>query len=1010
VVDLLERRAFVGRERELASLLALFDEVAAGSGRTAVVAGEAGIGKSRLIAQLERVTSERARSETGACLPIGTGGLPYGPFVEILRRIVTAAGPQALPALLGPGRSVLIRLLPEVATRDAEVAAAGDDGAGTDGNGLDPTAQGRLFEIVLGVFRRLARERPLLLAIEDIQWADRSTRELLAFLVRALRDDPVLLVLTVRSDDELGRATLDLLAELERDEGVERIDLVPFGRAEVADQAGALLDEAPEPDVIDRLFERSDGNPFFVEELVLSGAAGSEDLPAVVRDVVAARLAGLSTQTREALRAATVAGRTIDEELLADVLFVQPRAVAAALREAIGAGVLERDSVDGDGSGRPPRFRHELLRQAVAAELFPGERASLHEACAEALVRRVADGRVPVEPSDLARHWDEAGRPARALRPMVEAARAAESVFAWPEALEAWLRARALHDQVPDGADIAGIDLATLDGEAADCAVLAGEYPTAIQLGRAAIDALEPGADPTLAGTLHNRLRWYLWEAGDRRGAAAAVDAALALIPSEPPSQARAAALAQRAGILLFAGRYRESEADARQAMVIAKAVGAPGEEALAAGVLGWDLAALGDVEAGLRQFREGQAIAASIGSPEGISLAAINLVSLLDRVGRSQEQLETALREYRTSERLGVGRTYGSLILGYAAKAQLVLGLWDELDRTTLDAIRSGASDRGELWLSINRARLLAARGRLVEAAALIERCRVLERRLGGTEFHGSLLLAEAELAIWQGDLETTRRAGVAGVELAGTAGPPDSSLAWLAILVIRAEADALERAAGGARETADRAAAIRRAEVVERAVRAAIGERPELGAGERAEAIGELLLAERSRLDDRPDPALWEAVVAGWSTLARPYAAAYARFRQAEAAIATRGSRDAAAALLAAARSGAEALGAIPLRELIDRLARAARLSIDGPAATTNLDDPYGFTPREREVLALVAEGRTNHQIAEALFITRKTASVHVSNIMAKLGAANRGEAAALAHRLGLLPSGHP
>jgi len=996
VVDLLERRPFVGRERELSRLLGLLDAAAAGDGRTAFLAGEAGIGKSRLLARLDEEAAGRARTETGACLPLGAGALPYAPFVEILRHVVGSVDPATLPALLGPGRGVLTRLLPEIARRESELADAASD---------DPTAQGRLFELILGVLRRLAAERPLILGIEDLQWADRSTRELLAFLVRTLRDDPVLIVITLRTGEETeSRGTLELIAELERDDGVERIDLQPFGRAEIVRQVEALLDRPMERQEVDGLVARSDGNPFFVEELVLAESTGRGAVPSVIRDVLAARVGTLHQRARDVLRAATIGGREIDEELLGQSLHLDRSTVTDALREAIADGILVRGA---DGAGAPV-FRHALLREAFERELFPTERAALHSAYAEALVRRIADGRGTVTAAELARHWDEAGEPGRALRPMIEAARMEEAVYAWPEALVHWERALALFDDVPDAPSIAGMDRSELDGRAADCALLAGEYATAIGLGRAAIDRVDARADPALAGALHNRLRWYLWESGDRRGAAEAIEAALRLIPQTPPSRDRAQALAQHAGMLLFAGAYEASIAEARAALDMATSLDLPGEIALARGVLGWGLAAIGDIDGGLREFKAGRAIAESFPSSEGVAVAALNLSKLLDQVGRSEEQLETARTDAMEMDRRGLSRTYGALLRGYQAKAELVLGRWDEVERTTSDGLRAGPSDRGELWLGINRARLLVGRGQVDAARSQLERARVLERRLGGTEFAGPLLLAEAELAVVTGDVAALRRAGAAGIELAQSGGAVDTSLAWLAILVVRGEADALDPLRGSDRAAAARAEVLARLAAVEGAVRSVLSARPEASSGPRSGAIRAQLAAEESRLAGVPQPAAWAAVADAWATVGRPHAVSYARFRQAEATVEARGDRSEAAAVLARARATSVALGAAPLTRRIDDLARAARIPLDGYGSAppeTSSADPYGFTPRERQVLALVSDGRSNQEIAEHLFITRKTASVHVSNLMAKLGAANRGEVAAMAHRLGLV-----
>jgi DNA-binding NarL/FixJ family response regulator len=168
----------------------------------------------------------------------------------------------------------------------------------------------------------------------------------------------------------------------------------------------------------------------------------------------------------------------------------------------------------------------------------------------------------------------------------------------------------------------------------------------------------------------------------------------------------------------------------------------------------------------------------------------------------------------------------------------------------------------------------------------------------------------------------------------------------------------------------------------------------------------------AEASRVDGRPDPAAWRAVAEAWAAFDRPYFAAYARWREAEAALAG-GDRAGATEALRAADVAAAVLGAQPLRDAVDALARRARIALVAPAEERVAEpaveeDPFGLTPREREVLALVADGRTNRQIAERLFISESTAGVHVSNILGKLGVASRGEAAAIAFRLGLVADG--
>ncbi|HJW22084.1 MAG TPA: AAA family ATPase [Candidatus Limnocylindrales bacterium] len=1018
MVEVLGRRAFVGRQRELARLLAMLGEVEGGAGRTVVVGGDAGVGKTRLVERFAELVAERALVLQGACLEGRDEGLPYAPIVEILRAALATIPEGARAAFLGPGRGELTRLLPELAPRESAVQA---------GDGSDPTAQARLFELIVGALERLAATQPLVVIVEDVQWADQSTRELLGLLSRALRDEQAMLVLTVRTDAMAAvSGRLAFLAELERDEHVERIDLAPFGRDEVMEQLESLLDDAPDASLVDRILARSDGNPFYVEELVLAGA-GREDLPPVLRDVLAARVASLGPRARDVLRAAAAAGRRIDDDLLAAAIGIPPLELAVALREAVDAGILVRPTIDGEAVSS---FRHALLQEAVDGELFPAERAALHAAFAQALEARQARDPRSVTAAELARHWDAAGEPRRALGPTVDAALGAERVYAWPEALRLWDRARDLASRVPDPDEVAGLSGVELTARAAECALLAGEYSRAVELGRAAVAGVDEAHDPTAAGDLHNRLRWYLWEAGDRQGAARAVDAALRLIPASPPSRARARALAQQAGILLFAGRHAASIAVAREAIAMATQVGAIGEAALALGVLGWDLAATGDVEGGLATFLDGRRLAETIGAVEGIALGITNYVALLDRVGRSRDSLAAALQGYEDVKRLGIARTYGGVLLGYAAKAQLAMGLWDDAERATGEGLRGGSSDRAELWLLVQRGRLLVWRGRFAEAGVLLRRAGAILERRPSSEFATAFLAAQGELAVERGDLSAVRQVAAAGLAALSSGEAPDPSLAWLAMLVIRGEADARERGDATATDPTGPGAGL--LAHVEAAIEAALGDGAAIVAGERGAAILAQLAAERSRLSGHGTPEAWHAVVERWLALGRPYPAAYARFREAAAVLASGGDRAHAIELFRASRLTAAGLRAEPLMARIDALARAARLVLAEPSAKASAGeaaagqatagqgsgragaapggraggpDPFGFTAREREVLPLLAEGWTNQQIADALFITRKTASVHVSNILAKLGVANRAEAAAVAHRVGLV-----
>jgi Predicted ATPase len=691
-VDGARGQAFIGRTAELERLAGAYARATAGGSGMVIVAGEAGIGKTRLVEALsDRVASIGGRVLAGGCLPLGTGGLPYAPFVEAFRALFRQVDPGALPALLGPSRGELARLMPEVRARPDRLAAEGSGDGRDDGPSRsapdDRFAQVRLFELVLGVLDRLARVAPLVVVIEDLQWADPSTRDLVAFLVRNLRDERVLLIATIRTDElDRGHTFMGYLAELERGDRVDRVDLARFDRDDLARLVADELGRSPDPELVDRTWERTGGNPFYAEQvLAASRETSGGELPARLRDVVLARVSAVSDAGQEVLRVASAAGARIDDELLVAVAVLPAPVVREALREVVDRRILVRA-----GGAADPHyaFHHALLQEVIHGELFPGERALHHAGYAAALEARAAaraagrpnSGPAPT-PAELAYHWDAAGDDRRALTATIEAGRAAEQGYAFLEAHRRYLRALELWDRVAAAGDASGDRVAIL-ARAAETAMLIGEYRAAVELGQQALDSVDSDADPVRAAALHERQRWYLWEAGDRAAAAAAVAEAERLIPTDPPSAARARILAHHAGILMLSGRFAESVAIAEDAIAVARSVGSRGDEALALGVLGWDLALLGQVDDGIGWVRAGLTIADELGGAEGIALGATNLAVLLDRVGRTADALDVAASGWERARALGVERTYGGLLLAIAAKAAIALGRWDEADK----------------------------------------------------------------------------------------------------------------------------------------------------------------------------------------------------------------------------------------------------------------------------------------------------------------------------------------
>jgi len=946
---------FVGRASELASL---GDALADPRIRAVLVSGEAGIGKSRLVAEFTSRVAGDALVLVGYCPELGEGGVPCAPFIAALRSLQRQLGVGELAALL-PRDPAVGRWLPELAMRTSAEAPV-----------HDPM---RLSGELLALLEQLALTRRVILVLEDLHWADTSSRELLAFLVGNLAQDGILLVGTCRPAP--AEHLQPLIAELRRQRNVRVVSPRPLTRHEVGRQLAALLDREPEPAVITRVADRSGGNPLFVEALSRS----PEQLPAGLTDLLLGFQAGLSASSLSVLRVAAVIGSSVDHELLAEVSGLPNAALHDVLRELTGQGLLLATDTGYD-------FRHALIRQAVYEGLLPAERTSWHARLADLIA--ASPGRLSAGDRDaeVARHAAAAGDRPRALAASWQAAAASGSAGAQARRRRELERVAELWDAVPHARELTGADkLDVLEAIAEACAA-SGEVERGIEAAGAALALVDPAADPRRAAHLYYcraQLRSHTGE-----GPGEDLKQALRLLPEEPATPERGEIIARLAVSAVFGGDPGAGAAHAREAAKIAEQLGATALAARAHAYLG--LTAAGEPDTAVAHFDRARA-AATAGADSQVLLDVVTWESAVLLATGDYEAVIAAVHQgmriahdtFRFSEVAPVLLVKWVQALTALSRWPQALMLIDEAELDQLPPLSYAA-------LLLCRAKIAAARGDLVAARRAADHAGEL---LGDGQWARSyrlqLLTVLCLTALGEGDPEGAAVAlayGLAAVDsdAALTAHPHD---AWPLVALAAQLPDAPPKLA------------------------ALAGSLP---AASPVDAAYQAVHAAHSR----PSAARWEAAAGRWHALRQAYEEAQCLL-SAAACHAADGNRDAAQAALRCGGEIAARLGADPLGDAVRRLAQRARLSIehapgggfgqrDGNGDGGQRPGRFGLTARELDVLRLVAAGMTNRQIAVELFISINTAGVHVSRILAKVGAATRTEAAAFAREHDLVRTG--
>jgi DNA-binding CsgD family transcriptional regulator/tetratricopeptide (TPR) repeat protein len=957
---------FVGRAAELEVLGHAVAAARAATPSVALIGGEAGMGKSTLVSETARRTSSRLL--VGRCLQLGGEVVPLGPLVDLLRHLHRAA-PDALAATEG-----LERFAPWL-------PAGGDWPPAT----ARPSAEG-VFAPVLELLGRLADDDAAIVVFEDLHWADHTTWDLFELLARNLFDEHLVLVGTFRSDEAAKDPVMRRrVAELRRLAWAHRIDLDGLGRDDVAARVTHLCGGNADAAFVDSIVERGEGNPFFTEELVRAHLGGG-DVPDVLSDLIAADLHALGPDARSVVDTAAAVGREVAHELLAVVLGVDDGELERTVRPALDAQIL---LVDRDVDGY--RFRHALIAEVVYDQLLPSQRRRLHRRIADAIglddgVSSSADRK-----GQLAFHLDRAGDVAGAFTALLAAADDAQAV-APAVALRQLERAFELWDDA--GTVSSAEHRCDRLWQAAELATGTAGNARAVEIAR---EAFRWGVPERGAAWAHERLGRYLWASGQIEASREEFRAAAELVANDGNADGVAATMAGLAQAALMDADAARAE---RWCAEVFARVPTPADDVaawvMATRVLAAARADRGDMGAAVALGRRAMAAAPNAYAR---AMAAAYLAVVLIEAGDHREAVSVAIDGGDDARLAGLDRSFGAYFDSEAAEALVRSGRWDDADSVIARRFAAGidAFHPGRTRMLLATALLAARRGDAARAVALLD-----DAASGPVDrFHAPLIAAGvAEVRLALGHWEAAAVGAGRGWEATVGVRP------WWAVRFAMLSACAtVEHALDElARKSPVDVGAVRSR--LERQVDDALAGVPELG--DAAASLDVQIRHARAMASvlTGSDPAVWCDVAALWEQLPERWMAGDARLREAEASFATGDAARSASALRAAHVIALE-LSSEPLLARVEAMSRRTRISVESAELVVvdeRTADRLGLTPREAEVLGLVAVGRTNRQIGEALYVSEKTASVHVSNIIRKLGVSTRVEAAAVAQRLGL------
>jgi DNA-binding CsgD family transcriptional regulator len=964
---------FLGRQDHLELLRRVGQQVSTGHPALVVMRGEAGIGKTRLVTEF---CSELAAAgwsvRIGGCTPLVGPTLAYGPWTA-------AFGAEDGPPWWA-------REAPEAGPEALQLEQLGE----------------RALEV-------LAHDRaPVALVLEDLHWADRSSMALLAFVVRGLRAARrVLIWVTARDEvapgDDEGFELV--LAELLRRDLAVAVPVGRLGAADVQELTVAIAGPVADAEWVRSVVRRSAGNPYVVRQLAVAGP--TQQLPAALHAVLTSRLNQVGREVRAVVEAVALAGVPVPPRVLESTLAARPGSVDDAVQAGLRAGLL---AVSADNRYE---ITHTLLAETAVQNLLPGRRERLHARLADAFDQHGSDGDHAAWLSLVAQHRSATGDRELAITALISAGRATSAAGAHPEAYQLLTRALALALRAADADRETTIP--QLRRACATEAFWSGLPAEAVELLQLLLK--EATLAPVEEADIRLELARALRAAGRGRDAVGAAAEAYEAVRDAPPNVVVARTYAAHAAATMMTGRYRQvgPVVDAALAMldrVLDGDVTAVRSSLL--NTLGVSLALLGDLERGAAMLRESIELGHAANSAEDICRGLNNLAFVLENTGHFEEAAAESMRCITEARARGVEISAGGLAVCNALESLVCLGRWAEAEALVESAVDRPFPDEVLAAVHHSAAQLALGRG---DPAAAHQHLAAAERsalQVEAPQLHAQLGELRAEIALADHEPHTALHV-VAETLAAVAASDDDAYLLQLVTVGLQALNDLRRRPARLQGLAADEIA--RRADELWRRTGQPLSPAPADQERSRLHsAETELCRLEYARLRDEDSAGGWGENAAAWSALRRRWMVGYASLRQAESILRIdRSDRKSAAAALARAEESLAGLGGpVSLAEEIRALRRRAR--IDPPAPSEPPTGPagvaaqLGLTTREGEVLVLLADGLTNRRIARALYMTEKTASVHVSHIMTKLQVSTRGEAAAAARRLGLLPPATP